>query len=234
MRRRYSRRAGQSDRYITKQRRDNSCGLELLLIMKNANADCNEAGALCCASCGIAEKNDNDDIKLKNCTACYLVRYCSIECQKEHRPKHKQACKERAAELRNELLFKQPESTHLGDCPICMMPLPLDPEKSIMMSCCSKVICNGCAYANHKREVEASLVPSCLFCRKHRLESSEEIMKQLMKRVEANDPVAMRRVAFEQYSKEEYRSAFECWTKANWVMPLRTSNWQQLFVGKVL
>eukprot|EP00985_Skeletonema_marinoi_P016042 scaffold8511_cov134-Skeletonema_marinoi.AAC.1 len=51
-----------------------------------------------CASCG---KTENDEgIKLKNCTACHLVRYCGVECQREHRPKHKKACKKRAAELR--------------------------------------------------------------------------------------------------------------------------------------
>eukprot|EP00985_Skeletonema_marinoi_P002564 scaffold1057_cov203-Skeletonema_marinoi.AAC.12 len=52
-----------------------------------------------------------------------LVRYCSDECQRDHKPYHKEACKNQAAELRDELLFKQPESTHLGDCPICMIPL---------------------------------------------------------------------------------------------------------------
>eukprot|EP00984_Skeletonema_dohrnii_P017230 scaffold7802_cov115-Skeletonema_dohrnii-CCMP3373.AAC.1 len=68
-----------------------------------------------CASCGIAEV---DDIKLKKCTACYLVKYCSVKCQRNHRPQHKRACKKRAAELRDEILFKQPESRDLGDCPI--------------------------------------------------------------------------------------------------------------------
>eukprot|EP00984_Skeletonema_dohrnii_P028597 scaffold18652_cov83-Skeletonema_dohrnii-CCMP3373.AAC.1 len=71
---------------------------------------------MCCACCGIAE---GDDIKLKTCTACKSARYCSVKCQKDHRPKHKGACKKRAAELRDELLFKQPESSHFGDCPIC-------------------------------------------------------------------------------------------------------------------
>eukprot|EP00985_Skeletonema_marinoi_P030096 scaffold30504_cov80-Skeletonema_marinoi.AAC.1 len=75
---------------------------------------------MCCASCGIGQV---DDIKLKKCTACYLVRYCSVKCQKEHRPQHKRACKKRAAELRDEILFKQPESSDLGDCPICFLPL---------------------------------------------------------------------------------------------------------------
>eukprot|EP00986_Skeletonema_menzelii_P005632 scaffold2088_cov77-Skeletonema_menzelii.AAC.1 len=70
---------------------------------------------LSCASCGAA---GGDDIKLKKCTACYLVQYCSVKCQRDHRPKHKKACKKRMAELRDEILFKQPESNHLGDCPI--------------------------------------------------------------------------------------------------------------------
>mmetsp|Transcript_8934 Transcript_8934/g.15178 ORF Transcript_8934/g.15178 Transcript_8934/m.15178 type:complete len:93 (-) Transcript_8934:217-495(-) len=65
-----------------------------------------------CAACGIAGA---DDIKLKKCTACKSVRYCGVKCQKEHRPKHKKECKNRAAELRDEILFKQPESRDLGD-----------------------------------------------------------------------------------------------------------------------
>ena len=49
-----------------------------------------------CASCGIAEI---DDIKLKDCDDCDLVRYCSDACQRDHKTKHKEACKKRAAEL---------------------------------------------------------------------------------------------------------------------------------------
>ena len=78
---------------------------------------------LSCASCGAAEV---DDIKLKECNGCHLVKYCSDECQRDHKPQHKRACKKRAAEIRDELLFKQPESNHLGDCPICCLPLAID------------------------------------------------------------------------------------------------------------
>eukprot|EP00985_Skeletonema_marinoi_P019891 scaffold11569_cov180-Skeletonema_marinoi.AAC.1 len=60
---------------------------------------------ICCAVCGTEEV---DDIKLRKCTACYLVRYCSVKCQKEHRRQHKMECKKRAAELRDEILFRQP------------------------------------------------------------------------------------------------------------------------------
>jgi hypothetical protein len=107
-----------------------------------------------CASCGTAECVD---ITLTTCTACKSVRYCGVKCQRDHRPKHKRACKKRAAELRDVLLFKQPERSYLGDCPICMIPLPLVTKKSTMSSCCSKVICDGCCYANKIRELQAKL-----------------------------------------------------------------------------
>ncbi len=84
---------------------------------------------VCCASCGIEEI---DDIKLKDCDDCDLVKYCSDECQENHKSEHEDACKKRAAELRDELLFRQPESTHVGDCPICCVPLSLDRLKSTM------------------------------------------------------------------------------------------------------
>ena len=163
-----------------------------------------------CAACGVEEC---DDITLKTCTACKSVRYCSVKCQKNHRPQHKQACKKRAAELRDELLFKQPESSHLGDCPICMIPLRLDPEKSMMMTCCSKVICDGCCYANVIRELQAKLEPKCPFCRKV-LPSDKEAEENIMKRIEANDPVAMREQGSYCYKKGDYSSAFEYFTKA--------------------
>ena len=51
---------------------------------------------LCCASCGVKEDND---ITLKKCNGCYLVKYCGVKCQREHRPQHKKECKKRAAEL---------------------------------------------------------------------------------------------------------------------------------------
>ena len=70
-----------------------------------------EEGDMCCASCGRAEV---DDIKLKECDACDLVRYCSENCKEEHRSQHEQECKERAVELRDEILFRQPDSTHRG------------------------------------------------------------------------------------------------------------------------
>ena len=163
-----------------------------------------------CASCGIA---GGDDIKLKKCTACYLVKYCSVKCQKEHWPKHKRECKRRAAELQDEILFKQPESTNYGDCPLCCLPLSIDVEKSTMLTCCSTIICDGCNHANLKREFVARLQHKCPFCRKAPL-NEEESNGQMMKRIEVNDPVAMSEMGTMKYHDGHFKEGFEYFTRA--------------------
>ena len=160
-----------------------------------------------CALCGIAEV---DFIKLNNCDHCDLVRYCSDTCQKNHKSEHDEACKIRAAELRDELLFKQPESTYPGDCPICMLPLPIDITKSKICNCCSKMICRGCCVANQ----EANLVPSCPFCRKPVVEIEVERKELTLKRIKANDPLAMICQGVEEYNRGNYNAAFEWYAKA--------------------
>jgi len=166
----------------------------------------------CCASCGIAEI---DDIKLKECSDCDLVRYCSDACLKEHKSQHKEDCKKRVAELNDEILFKQPESSHLGDCPICFLPLPLDHQKSVMKSCCGKIICMGCDHANKLVcEREARLQYTCPFCRRPLPKTDEEANKNKMRRVAANDPMAIREIGVKHYSNGDYELAFEYLTKA--------------------
>ena len=176
----------------------------------NNNLDAEVVDICRCAACGIAEV---DDIKLKKCDGCDLVRYCSDECQKDHRQEHEAMCKERAAELRDEILFKQPESSNLGDCPICCLPFPLDTLKCIQYLCCSKRICNGCDHAN-KAQLQENVQPSCPFCRCPVPETEEEINKNLMKRVEANDPDALTYVGMEVAKSGDYYRAFKYWTKA--------------------
>jgi len=164
---------------------------------------------MCCAGCGIGEE---DDIKLKKCSACYLVRYCSVQCQKEHRSQHKQNCKKRAAELFDELLFKQPESTHDGDCHICCLPLPTnDGKKCTIMPCCSQLVCNGCIYANDMRK---GTNHKCPFCQQARALNQEEADTYIMKRVKVDDPVALQQVGLRCYIEGKYNNAFEHLTKA--------------------
>jgi hypothetical protein len=180
-------------------------------MMMSASNEPDDDTMMMCASCGIAE---GDGIKLKKCTACKSVRYCSVECQKDHRPKHKKSCKKRAAELRDEILFRQPESSHVGDCPICLLPLPIDPRKSTMQSCCSKLICDGCVYTNQMREAKENLQHTCPFCRYplQETQAGHEIL--LMKRVKANDPEALCFMSTRRYEEGYYESAIAYWTKA--------------------
>ena len=72
-----------------------------------------------CANCG---KGEDESDSLKACTACKLVRYCSRECQKTHRPQHKRECRKRAKEIHDEELFKQPPPPE--ECPICFLRIP--------------------------------------------------------------------------------------------------------------
>ena len=71
---------------------------------------------VCCADCG---KEEGGGVSLKACTSCRLVKYC----QRNHWSKHKKQCKQRAAELRDEALFKDPPARE--DCQICFLPMPV-------------------------------------------------------------------------------------------------------------
>jgi len=139
-----------------------------------------------CANCG---KGEESSIDLKSCAACMLVKYCSRDCQAAHRPQHKKACKKRAKELHDEKLFKQP--LPLEDCPICMIRLPTLESGRSYMACCGKVICCGCVHAVQSRAAKEE-DQICPFCRTIMSDSEEEAIKRLNKRMELNDPVAIR------------------------------------------
>ena len=74
----------------------------------------------------------------------------AANCQRNHWPTHKQECKGRAAELRDEALFKDPPPKE--DCPICFLPMPTK-----IISCVSlppatitSVPIHDCAEANEE------------------------------------------------------------------------------------
>lgn len=163
-----------------------------------------------CASCGKAAV---DDVKLKKC-ACDIVKYCSVDCQKNHRPQHKKACKKQLAQIRDDKLFTQNEISHLGECPICCLPLPLGRGKSTINACCSQRICQGCAHANEKREVEQGLEPRCAYCREVVPITDEEIESNSKKRFKANDPVAIAEMGIRCYDEGDFDGAIEYWTRA--------------------
>jgi len=142
-----------------------------------------------CANCGKGEEGD-DIKKLKACTACKLVKYCSRECQIAHRPQHKKECRKRAAELHDIELFKQPP--YQEDCPICFLRIPFLNTGWRYQTCCGTVICSGCSYSpvydNQGNEVDNQ---KCAFCRVPVPKTdSEEELERMKKRVEAGDPIA--------------------------------------------
>ena len=176
-----------------------------------------QARMMFCASCG---KSELDGITLMECADCKSVRYCSVSCQQDHRSQHEGKCKEyqeahQAAELRDEILFRHPESRHLGDCPICFLPLPVDLMQSIYYSCCSKMICNGCGHAHKLHQLQENRQhPSCPFCRHPIPRSPEETQKNLMKRIAANDPFVIQQIGAKNLNEGDFESAFKYFTKA--------------------
>ena len=61
-----------------------------------------------CANCGRGSiDSEGGTVKLKNCTACRLVKYCGVDCQRAHRKQHKKVCKQRAAKLKEEQLYSR-------------------------------------------------------------------------------------------------------------------------------
>jgi predicted HicB family RNase H-like nuclease len=185
-----------------------------------------------CASCGIAAV---DDVTLKDCDdGCDLVKYCGDGCQENHRELHEAACKKRVDEIRDDIqrraaelrqtflsdelhdkqLFTQNDSSHLGECPICCLPLSIDPSKSPFMTCCSKSICNGCNYANTKREREQGLEQRCVYCREPLPESEEEEDKRVMERIKKNDPAAMTYMGKKHDREGDYEKSLPYHTKA--------------------
>ena len=139
-----------------------------------------------CASCGKDEESSGD---LKACTACKMVKYCNRDCQIAHRPQHKKACRKRAAELHEELLFRE---NSRQECPICMLPLPLyDNHTGInFYSCCGKNICIGCIDV-----MVSGAKDLCAFCRTPYSSSDEEEVKRLHKLMEKGNAYAILRLA---------------------------------------
>ena len=175
----------------------------------DSSSEATKEAGVCCASCGIAGVDNNES---EECTECHSARarYCSDNCREEHREQHEEECKECADELRDKNLFRQPDSSHLGECPICFLPLPLDMRKCMFWPCCSKVICKGCVYANCNSIGDHI----CSFCREPVARGNKKGRKRVMKRIKANDPTALSQMGARCYEGGDYDDALEYLTKA--------------------
>ncbi len=155
-----------------------------------------------CASCGGAK----EDAQTRKCNSCQCRDFCRYQEEENER---------RRAEIRDDPLFTPPpESSHLGDCPICLLPLPLDDQKRRINACCCKFICLGCSHANEKREHEQGLEHKCPYCRSIAPETVEEALQMMMPRVEANDPAALFQMGSKCDREGDYEGAFEYHSKA--------------------
>jgi hypothetical protein len=174
----------------------------------NALLDARNKRKARCADCGGVA---GGGISLKVCKSCMLVKYCNADCQRNHWPSHKIECKQRAAELRDEALFKDPPAKE--DCSICFIPMPINfiscislPPATISsvpifeyavaneelanepmehyFSCCGKSICKGCVHSFCK----SWNIRNCPYCNADRIGISfDDSIKEMMKRVESND-----------------------------------------------
>ena len=169
-----------------------------------------------CANCGKGEECSGD---LKSCTACKLVKYCNRDCQIAHRPQHKKACKTRAAELYDEALFREPPPQY-GECPICCLLLPCMGNGRSYMTCCGKIICNGCHLApvfdNHGKIIAGE---KCPFCRTPQPTTDEEAIERLKKRTEVGDTFAFFLMGVSYYHAhrgfpQDRDKAMKLWHKA--------------------
>jgi len=167
-----------------------------------------------CANCG---KGEEENHKLKACTACKLVKYCNRECQIAHRSKHKKECRRRAKEIHDEELFKEPP---VEDCPICFIRIPYLCTGSKHMMCCGKVICSGCmcapVYDNQGNIVKEK---KCPLCRTPNATTNEEAKERIKKRLEAGDSFAIHNQGnFYRDGtnglEQDYTKALEHWHRA--------------------
>ncbi|EJK57415.1 hypothetical protein THAOC_22542 [Thalassiosira oceanica] len=166
-----------------------------------------------CANCG---KHGSDIVKLKNCNACFLVKYCGVDCQRAHRKQHKKACKRRVAELKDEQLYGQGHERPEGDsCPICTLPIPLPMgSHSVFELCCMKRICIGCDLAAQKRGMF-----DCAFCRTPCPDNDADKLAMVQARVVKKDPVAINHLG-DKYClgknglQKDVRKAFDLWEEA--------------------
>ena len=190
------------------------CEMTMLHNMKTADA---EDKVSVCANCG----KEGSDVT-NCCNKCKMVKYCNAACKKKHRHNHKKHCEEylrlaakRAAKLHDEALFKQPPPQY-EDCPICFLRMPTLDTGSTYMTCCGKIICSGCFYANAKIDIKKQL---CAFCRIPAPGSDEEMIENEKKRMDLGDPMAIFSLGV-YYNQgihgfpQNYRKALELWHRA--------------------
>ena len=160
---------------------DNDAEQQLTLQIEGLSIE-NDVGVkiVICATCGKEGEEDSMNI----CNKCKMVHYCNVTCKKKHNSKHKKKCERRAAELHDKMLFKEHPPPR-GECPICMLPHPVNAGETLFKSCCGKTICYGCIHAMVMEEIRRGKKKEergiCAFCRTLRPSSKEEEIERIQK-----------------------------------------------------
>ena len=110
---------------------------------------------------------------------------------------------EGVAELHDSLLDPELWKPHppTEDCPVCLVPLPLENMETAYNSCCGKTVCVACKHesvralriTNRKREKKElpPLDASCAFCREPVYKDDLELIERMEKRVAKGDVEAI-------------------------------------------
>ena len=151
----------------------------------------------------------NTDIKISDTTRMASTRICGA-CERElpdgsyseeqrGRRQSSRRCDECVAAGNQLVLMKKGRTrSEEDDCPLCQLPLSLDPKQSSFRVCCMKLVCGGCDLAAEKRGMW-----DCPFCRTPTPEEDSQVLAMVQKRVTAGDPVAMWRLG-RQYADGDY------------------------------
>jgi len=114
----------------------------------------------------------------------------------------------------DDILFRQPPPP-TEDCPICFIRLPSLLTGSKYYSCCGKLICSGCSFANAKMNTEKL----CAFCRTPMPVGTMEMIEREKKRAELDDPIAIYNTGCNYRDgrngfPQDYSKALELWHRA--------------------
>ena len=81
------------------------------------------------------------------------------------------------------------------ECPICMLPLPFEVDRSVLLPCCGYVLCRACEessfYGGLKRGIAWDKARKCIFCNCKQVTSMQQFIAALNRLVERGNAKAM-------------------------------------------
>jgi len=83
------------------------------------------------------------------------------------------------------------------ECPICLLPLPIN-EMKRFMTCCGKLICRGCCIKHAVADVKKGKPfqdHKCAFCRQPPIQTSKNSIKALKKLLKNNNSRALMKMS---------------------------------------